>query len=103
MKVLALSYRQSKIMFWALVGVIVCASLSYMFFVNETVRNVVMRQTVEEKITNLNATVANLEFEYISRAHGVNMTLATSLGFTEVKEPIFVSKKQSVSFNTVQH
>lgn len=97
MKTVVLSNSYRKTIFWLLVAMIVFSSIFYMYFVNETVRNVVSRQSHEKQIAHLNSTIANLQFEYISHAHSVDMVLATSMGFKEVREPIFIARKEALS------
>ncbi len=94
------SYR--KLLLWLFMAVIVFSIIFYMYFVNETVRNVVLRQDFENQVTDLNSKVANLEFEYISHAHSVDMVLASSMGFKEVREPIFIARKETLSLLSPQ-
>jgi len=99
-KTLTLTYTYSKILFWISVMSIVLLALAYMFFVNETVRSVVLRQQLEKQVSSLDSTIATLEFEYVSQSHSIDLVLATALGFNEARNPTFVSKKQAVSFGT---
>lgn len=100
MKTLNLIHIHSKILFWAGVGLVVSLALLYMVFVNITVRSVVTRQILSEQVVELRSTLGALESEYIASSHIVSMELATTLGFKEVYNPIFISKKQAVSLNS---
>ncbi|MFM2357878.1 MAG: hypothetical protein RJA61_615 [Candidatus Parcubacteria bacterium] len=99
MKSITLTYNTSRILFWTLISGIVFLAGLYMFFVNETVRNVVARQGFEKQITEFGSTIASLESDYVSKTQHIDMVFATSRGFSEVLNPTFVSKKQSVSFS----
>lgn len=100
MKTLNLININSKILFFILIGMIVMLSVSYMFFVSSTVRNVVVRKSLIEQVASLNSTLATLESEYVSSSSLVDMDLAVSLGFREVRNPTFISKKQAVSLSS---
>lgn len=100
MKTLQIIQIHSRIIFWGLVGMIISLAIMYMFFVSATVRSVVVRQTLSSQVTSLRSSMATLESEYVNASNLVDLKLATSLGFTEVYNPKFISKKHSVSLNS---
>ena len=67
----------------------------YVYLVNKTVHNVVARQATESQISNLSTTLSESEFQYISAKAGVNMQLASTLGFQAVSGDVqFVTREQ---------
>lgn len=87
--------------FWTLSFVCVACLVIYVYAVNATARNVALRAALEREATELNSEIAGLEFEYIARTGEVTLERAQALGFSEVKEPLYVSKddSSSLSFN----
>ena len=86
-----------KILFWTLSGILFLCMVFYIFCINMTVRNVVAREQLEARASALTLAIGNKEFQYISARNAVTLSLAYSLGFKDVVEKTYISKK-SVSY-----
>src|ERR1035437_7222812 len=80
-----------KNIFWTLVGILFFCMCFYMYSINMTVRNVVLRSTLQNKISELRLSNSNSEFEYITAQNNVTLASAYSLGFKDVTDKIYVS------------
>lgn len=99
----ALSYDNRQRFFWTLASACLLSLGLYIYAVNATAHNVAMRAALETEASSLNANLATLEFRYISLKNEVTLETARQYGFTEVKEPTYVSREasaSSLSFNT---
>ena len=76
-----LQRRVLNIMLWTL-GVL---AFFYVFFLINMVFNIVERKTLETHALTLSNEVGNLELEYLSVSQKVDLNLAYSLGFKEIK------------------
>ncbi|MFA5022724.1 MAG: hypothetical protein WC385_00235 [Candidatus Paceibacterota bacterium] len=56
---------------------------AYVYFVNTSVFAVAERRDNEEKISQLEADVSQLEADYMARSNNVTLELAKSLGFLD--------------------
>ncbi len=90
-----LQLNKEKTIFWALIGVLFLCAGFYMYFINNTVHNVVARQDLEAEASNLTLSIGNREFQYISKRNGITLSRAKELGFKEVLAKTFISKKGS--------
>ena len=84
-----------KIAFWFLFAIFSACVLVYIFSIHSTIRNIVTREKVEERISTLSLQIANKEFEYISQKNTVTAALASSLGFIEVQNKTYISPESS--------
>jgi len=72
----------------------------YVYFLGSIVFSVLERKTVETEVASLAQNVNDLEISYLKEDNSINLTLATSLGFTEAKGALFANRTalaQSVS------
>jgi uncharacterized protein YpmS len=88
---------QYKHIFFTLIALSVLSIIVYVYAVNQTVRNVVMRQKMEAELTHLVAQNGETEFAYIARKNAITLATASELGFTVVDTSIFVSRQSSVA------
>ena len=79
--------------FWYLVFFILLSVFSYFYFVNKIVYNVAERQKTETAITKLTSKISELEFKYISMRNKINPEYAYAIGFTDVKNQRYITKK----------
>lgn len=84
---------KEKIIFWTLAGMLVFCIGFYMFCIRATIQNVVLRDNFEEEATLISMDIGDKEFKYISMKNNINMSLARSLGFEQVSDKSFISKK----------
>lgn len=64
----------------------------YVFFLGNMVFNIVERKSLETYAHNLQSDVGNLELEYLSMSQKVDLNLAYSLGFKEIKTKFAIRK-----------
>ncbi len=97
-----ISYEDRVRTFWFLASVCLISLGAYVYAVNSTTRNVALRSELERQVTNLNAELAGLEFEYIKLKNEVTLEVAKELGYQEVRKPLYISRNSthSLSFNT---
>ncbi|MCM2339480.1 MAG: hypothetical protein NDI62_03460 [Burkholderiales bacterium] len=60
-------------------------ALFYVFLLGNMVFNIVERKALEVHALNLQNEVGNLELEYLSKTEKIDLDLAYSLGFKEIK------------------
>lgn len=83
-----------------MVVVLIC---SYLYYVNDAVRNVVLREQAEKEITEISSNLGELELAYRNVEGKVTLEYARTAGFVEVETPIFASRKApatAVSYNS---
>jgi hypothetical protein len=90
-----MTLAEEKATYWVLAAVLVVSFGIYVYFVNQTIWNVVQRQRLETQMTGLNNRLSELEFKYISMENDVTIDKAYALGFKDVNEPKFVSRRAS--------
>ena len=97
-----LQLNREKTIFWTLLGILFLCAGFYMYFINTTVHNVVERQNLEAKVSQLSLSIGKEEFQYIAKRNEITMVLAYSLGFEEAKNKTFISRTlgPSVAFLT---
>lgn len=62
----------------------------YAAFLNQTVMHIVERKNFEKEIAEINTQLGMHEFEYLTSKDSISLTLATSLGYTEDLDPVYV-------------
>ena len=97
-----ISYDNRARIFWVIVGVALCSVGTYIYAVLATVHHTIAREALLGQSATLSTSVSELEFKNIALKNTVNINTALSMGFNEVKNPIFVSRtRESLSFNSV--
>lgn len=76
-----LQSRLLKLMLWTLGGLALC----YVLLLGNMVFNIVERKSLDNYARTLSNEVGNLELNYLSESQKVDLNLAYSLGFKEVK------------------
>ena len=87
-----LQLNKEKYIFWTLVVATILCVAFYIFCINSTVRNVVSHKNLEDEGGQLNLSIGNLEFQYITMRNGVTLPLAYSLGFKNAETKAFVTR-----------
>jgi hypothetical protein len=62
------------------------------YFVTDTVKNVVKRQNLESEISTLNSEIGDLEFKDISMKNDVTLDKALAMGFKEVETTKYITR-----------
>jgi len=103
-KLKTISYESRVQFFWVLTGISVLSLFVYIYAVASTAKNIALSENLEEKITSVLSELEPLEFTYIELKNSVTLELANSLGFKEIKNPLYISRNEapSLSFNTVR-
>jgi len=95
-----------KRLFLALFSALFVLGALYSYFLVSSIVNVVIREETEHQIAILNSKLSDMEFSYIERQNGIDISLAQSLGFVGVKEKQFVTRRsalsQSLTLDSVQ-
>lgn len=79
-----------KNIFWTLTGILFLCVCFYMYSIQITVRNVVLREELQSKIFILSFSVSESEFQYISAQNAVTLPLAYSMGFKDVQDKVYI-------------
>ena len=88
-------------LFWTLVTFSILSLFVYIYAINNTARNIAVRQNFEKQITDTSTKLDSLEFAYIELKNNITIELAHNYGFQEVRNPLYVSRtsRASLSFN----
>lgn len=100
-KVKAISYEDRERMFYFLCLAALASVIFYIYGINATARNVAQRGELEKRVEAVQAELATLEFQYIALKNSITLNRALSLGFQEVRNPLFVTRGETarLSFN----
>lgn len=85
-------YNLAPALFWMLVSTVLILCISYMWFINGTVYNVVERRHHAVENTSLSASLASLESDYISANQKVTLARAHDFGFVDVARVEYASR-----------
>ena len=87
-----------NIMLWVLGSI----ALFYVFLLGSMVFNIIGRKALEGRALALSNDVGNLELKYLSESQKVDLNLAYSLGFKEIKTT-FAARRPLGSINIVKN
>ncbi len=90
--------RILNLMLWTLGAL----ALFYVFFLGNMVFNIVERKALEGYARTLSSEVGNLELQYLSVSQKIDLDLAYSLGFKEVKTK-FATRKSLGSISVAKN
>ncbi|MDO8183410.1 MAG: hypothetical protein Q7T49_00270 [bacterium] len=84
---------------WLLVFILILAA-SYIYLLHNAVYNLQVRQEALETVATLETDIAVLETRSITLLNTINLELAQSLGFTELKtEPTFARRNTAIQLS----
>ncbi len=69
----------------------------YVVFVGLITFSVVNRKTVEGQTKQLRSDIASLELSYLAQANNIDMAYVQTLGYTEVKNPIYTNRTEGLA------
>ena len=98
-----LQLNREKTIFWSLLGILFLLAGFYMYLINATVYNIVIRQNLESEASSLTLSIGSQEFEYMTKRNTVTLALAYSLGFKEAKVKSYISAKSSNTIAFLSH
>ena len=80
---------------------IFAAILSYVYFANITVRTLTILEKTKKQMQSLSIEVSEMESQRLSIENNINEGKALQMGFIEVNNPIFITRKTAaLSFKT---
>lgn len=87
----------SRLTFGIVWLLLLALAVSYGYFVNQTVVNIVARTSAETAIEDVRSSIGNLESEYIATKNAITLEFAHARGFseTEMTESSYVSRIDS--------
>lgn len=97
MQTKTITLPQYKHIFFVLTAISLLSLVFYVYAVNETVRNVVMRQKMQAELSTLMTKMGEMEFSYIASQNSIDLNKAYAMGFSEVTTSQYVRKDGSVA------
>jgi hypothetical protein len=94
----------TRTLFFILSAILITIFGYYVYLVNKTVANVVVRERTEGDIAALSSSIGELEFKYIGLKNSVTLDLAYSKGFAAASPVAFIPSIHSkpLSYNYTQ-
>jgi len=80
-----------------LTGILVVFAVLYGYFVSTSIVNVIVRQEIEQEIATLNGAMSSFESDYLTHKENVDIEYAYMLGFTDIHNKQFVTRKSLLS------
>ncbi len=77
------------------IALLVSAVVAYLYFLNMSVVQVVLRTEFTQQQNQLHAEIASLEAKYITSQHQIASRIAVLDGYQSQEEKIFVSRDQA--------
>ncbi len=87
-----LQLNSEKRIFWGLLGALLLSACFYIYFINSTVHNVVLRQNLESELSQLSLSIGSQEFEYIAKKSSVTLETAYALGFKDTENKSYLAR-----------
>jgi len=89
--IIATSHIEKKV-FFAIIGTLFVLASFYAYFVNRTVMNVVARKDIQTQMTELSSNVSEFEFKYMKYKNTITLDYTRSLGFSDARNTIYISR-----------
>lgn len=98
----ALSIDDRQRFFWFLAGVSLLSLAVYVYAINATAHHIAVRQNLEKEVAQATSNLGSLEFARIELTNAVTIDTAEEYGFTEVRQPLYVTRDSadSLTLNT---
>jgi hypothetical protein len=84
-----LQRRVLNIMLWSLGALVFC----YVFFLGNMVFNIIERKALETDARSLTNEVGDLESQYFSASNKIDLGLAESMGFKEIRDKSYAVRQ----------
>ena len=99
-----ISYEDRVRFFWTLASISLLALTAYIYAINATAHNIAVRQHLEREVSQMSAELSILEFKHIALQNAVTIEVARNYGFSEVKQPLYVSRESedTLTLNSVK-
>lgn len=98
MQARTITFPKYRHMFLTSVTISVLSLIVYVYAINQTVRNIVMRQKIQSELSVLTSNIGEMEFKYISLQNSIGLNKAYAMGFKDISSNTFVSREPSVAF-----
>ncbi len=98
MQTKTITLPQYKHMFWILSATAFLSLVVYVYAINQTVRNIIVRQQIQAELSTLTSHIGEMEFAYISSQNSIDITKAHQMGFKDVATNIYINRDASVAF-----
>lgn len=79
----------------SLCGILISIFALYMYFVTTSVVQVVVRQEINQEITQVKSQISALEAEYMSLQYGISDEIALHEGYVDVDEKVYIQRAPS--------
>ncbi len=99
------SYESRERLFWLFASVSVVSIFMYVYAINAAAHHIAVRQNLEKEVSSMNTDLSTLEFKAIELKNAVTIETAQEFGFSEVRQPLYVSRSSSgnsLTLNTVR-
>lgn len=84
---------QSKVTaFWLVIAALFVCFMTYIYFVNTTIANIVERKKINSEFTSLTTSIGDIESEYLKLESTMTKGLALSLGFKESHTILYIDR-----------
>ena len=80
-----------------LAGLLIAFLILYSYLVSQSIVNVLVRQDIGAEIATLNSRISSLESEYLVRKERINLSYAYTLGYIDIGNKEFVTRKSLLS------
>ena len=97
MRIIANTFKNTKLVIWTLAGVLVFVIVVYFVSVNQVVHYVAERQVLKSELDSISARIADLEFNTITLKNNITTDTAKDLGFKFTAKTQYVSRTSSVA------
>jgi hypothetical protein len=99
----AITLEDRQRFFWFMASVSLFSLGIYIYAINAAAHHIAVRQNLESEVQEIHGRLSSLEFDSIALKNAITIDTAREYGFTEVKEPLYVSRSssQSLTLNTV--
>jgi uncharacterized membrane protein YjgN (DUF898 family) len=84
--------NKEKAIFWMLISILILSVGFYMYCIKATVKNVVLREELENQSIKIALNISNKEFQYISMRNSITLDFAHNLGFKNVANKTFITR-----------
>ncbi|MSR73046.1 hypothetical protein EXS61_00335 [Candidatus Parcubacteria bacterium] len=103
MKAKIIELKNERTMVWVTLAFVVTLLLLYVYFMNETVFTVAKRASLQQELALHTSKISQLEFKSISLRNNIDLALAYSLGFNDIKtnELRYISKTPTTALATL--
>lgn len=90
-------YEDRQHFFWFMVTLSLLSLGVYFYAINAAAHHIAVRENLESQVAEIGARLSSLEFAAIDLKNSVTLDVAHEHGFSEVKQPLYVTRGNSGS------